>query len=72
MNAAIATRYETAADFIPATVPPTTSAYRLGQYAAQLGEDCLPRAFIFRHEQKDYCRGWKDAIAKANESKVVQ
>lgn len=54
-------------------LPPTTSAYRLGQYAAQLGEECLPQnTFVFRHEQHEYLRGFRDYVAKANKSQVTQ
>lgn len=73
MNTTIATNYETAADFIAATVPPTTQAYRLGRYAAELGEDCLPqKTFIMRHDIREFIRGYRAAIAKANESQVQQ
>lgn len=55
MNAAIATEYQTAADFIPTT----TSAYRLGVLSAQLDEICVPEAvFLFRHDIREFCRGY--------------
>lgn len=59
MNTVIATNYVTAADFIAATVPPTTAAYRLGALSAQLGEVCCPEVvFVRRTEMKEFCRGF--------------
>lgn len=52
-----------AADYHPAT----TAAYRLGAYAAQLGEECrATKYFVFPQDQRDYQRGYA-SIAKANE-----
>lgn len=52
----------TSADSFPATVPPTTSAYMLGFYAAQLNEVYAP-PFALRHDVKEYFRGYQAAIA---------
>lgn len=44
-----------AADHYPATTP----AYRLGAYAAQLGEICVPeQMFVFIQDQRDFCKGY--------------
>jgi hypothetical protein len=58
----VALQKQTAADFIAATVPPTTSAYMLGFYAAQLNEVYAP-PFALRHDVKEYFRGYQAAIA---------
>lgn len=54
-----------AADYHPAT----TSAFRLGAYAAQLGEECRPSSyFIFPQDKRDYVLGFRSVA----ESQVQQ
>lgn len=63
LNSVIINPPHVAADYHPAT----TSAFRLGAYAAQLGEPCAPNTyFIFPQDRKDYVLGFR-SVAKANE-----
>lgn len=49
------TKLITAADHYPAT----TAAFRLGAYAAQLGEICCPESlFVFIQDKRDFCKGY--------------
>lgn len=55
LNSRIINEPHVAADHYPAT----TAAYRLGAYAAQLGEICCPESmFVFIQDKRDYCKGY--------------
>lgn len=55
LNSRIINEKQIASDYFPATSP----AYRLGAYAAQLQEICIPENyFVFRNDQKEFCRGY--------------
>ena len=56
LNSRIINEPQVAADYHGGT----TSAYRLGAYAAQLGEICCPESyFVFIQDKRDYCRGYQ-------------
>lgn len=55
----LATQQVTSADSFPATVPPTTQAFRLGALSAQLGEVCCPEVvYVRRNDIKQFCLGF--------------
>lgn len=67
----LALQHVVSADQFGATVPPTSSAYRLGVLSAQLGEICVPeQIFIMRHDIREFCRGY--ASVKGNTITTVQ
>lgn len=69
LNSRIINEPHVAADYHPATVPPTTSAYMLGFYAAQLNEVYAP-PFMLRHDVREYFRGYQAAIAACSFAEV--
>ena len=59
----LATQQVTSADQFPATVPPTTQAFRLGALSAQLGEVCCPEVvFLRRNDIKQFCLGYRSIV----------